>query len=63
MSASWVRFALSVCARSRARRKTYPDGECWREIWQLYCLQRVAILDHERLYESDFVSLPMEASH
>jgi Serine dehydrogenase proteinase len=39
-----------------------PDGECWREIWQLYCLQRVAILDHERLYESDFVSLPMEDS-
>jgi ClpP class serine protease len=39
-----------------------PDGERWREIWQLYCLQRVAILDHERLYESDFVSLPMEGS-
>jgi hypothetical protein len=39
-----------------------PDGERWREIWQLCCLQRVAILDRERLYEPDFVSLPMADS-
>jgi hypothetical protein len=34
------------------------DSECWREIRQLYCLQRVAIRDNERLFESDWVSLP-----
>jgi ClpP class serine protease len=35
------------------------DSGCWREIWQLYCLQRVAIGDNERLFESDWVSLPL----
>lgn len=32
----------------------------WQGYWQLYCLQRLAILDKQKLYESDYVSLVME---
>jgi hypothetical protein len=38
-----------------------PDSQEWREIWRLYCLQRLAIADGERLFESDWVSLQMDS--
>ena len=34
-------------------------SEIWREYWALYCLQRFAIKDDQKLFESDCVSLPM----
>jgi hypothetical protein len=33
-----------------------PSCDIWQKYWQLYCLQRLAIKDHERLFESDYVS-------
>jgi hypothetical protein len=33
------------------------SSEIWRNYWQLYCLQRFALKDGERLFESDYVSL------
>lgn len=38
------------------------DSDLWREIWQLYCLQRLAITDRQRLFESDWVSLPIDGA-
>lgn len=37
------------------------NSDEWREIWQLYCLQRLAIEDGHRLFESDWVSLRMDS--
>ena len=34
-----------------------PFSEVWMNYWQLYCLQRLAVKDQERLFESDYVSL------
>lgn len=39
-----------------------PDDGLWKKIWFLYCLQRIAIPDGQRLFESEFVSLPMSGS-
>ncbi|MFN0008779.1 MAG: SDH family Clp fold serine proteinase [Planctomycetota bacterium] len=36
-----------------------PEDELWRLFWQLYCQQRLAVKDQEKLFESDFVSLIM----
>jgi hypothetical protein len=36
-----------------------PDTEEWREYWALYCHQRLAVKDGERLFESDYASLAM----
>lgn len=36
-----------------------PDNPTWRAYWQLYCHQRLAIKDEQKLFESDFVSLCM----
>jgi hypothetical protein len=38
------------------------DSDLWRQIWQLYCLQRLAITDRQRLFESDSVSLPIDGA-
>ena len=35
-------------------------SEVWQDYWQLYCLQRLAVRDRQKLYESDYVSLVME---
>jgi hypothetical protein len=35
-----------------------PDDETWRAYWQLYCHQRLAIKDAQKLFESDYVSFP-----
>lgn len=34
-----------------------PKSEQWQEYWQLYCLQRLAVRDRQKLYESDYASL------
>jgi hypothetical protein len=39
-----------------------PRGEDWQCFWQLYCLQRLAVNDRQKLFESDYASLTMEAS-
>lgn len=36
-----------------------PSDETWRAFWQLYCHQRLAIKDEQKLFESDYVSLCM----
>ncbi len=36
-----------------------PSSGIWREYWALYCLQRLAINDDQRLFESDYASLIM----
>ena len=37
-----------------------PESDEWREYWSLYCLQRLSVKDREKLFESDYASLPME---
>ena len=34
-----------------------PHSEHWQMFWQLYCMQRLALDDNQKLFESDFVSL------
>lgn len=34
-----------------------PKSDEWQEYWQLYCLQRLAVGDRQKLYESDYASL------
>lgn len=38
---------------------TYLESrsEEWQAYWQLYCLQRLAVTDRQKLFESDYVSL------
>ena len=31
----------------------------WQDYWRLYCLQRLAVENHQKLFESDFASLVM----
>jgi len=39
-----------------------PESEEWRAYWQLYCLQRLAVKDRQKLFESDYVSLVFDAA-
>lgn len=38
------------------------DSELWRNYWQLYCLQRLAVRDRQKLFESEFVSLVIDST-
>ena len=38
------------------------DNDLWQSFWRLYCLQRLAIADNQKLYESDCASLTINAS-
>lgn len=38
-----------------------PNSEEWQEYWQLYCLQRLAVGDRQKLYESDYVSIVLDS--
>ena len=38
------------------------DDILWQSYWRLYCLQRLAIAENQKLYESDWVSLIIDAS-
>lgn len=37
-----------------------PKSERWQAYWQLYCVQRLAVRDRQKLYESDYASLVIE---
>ena len=39
-----------------------PHSKLWRLYWKLHCLQRLAIRDNQKLFESDYVSLPIDGS-
>ena len=36
------------------------ESEEWQEYWRLYCLQRLAIGNHQKLYESEYASLVID---
>jgi len=38
-----------------------PRSELWQEYWQLYCIQRLAVRDNQKLFESDYASLVFDA--
>lgn len=38
-----------------------PKSELWQEYWQLYCIQRLAVRDNQKLFESDYASLVFDA--
>lgn len=38
-----------------------PNSDDWRDHWQLYCLQRLAVGDRQKLFESDYASLVLDA--
>ena len=35
-------------------------SEEWQDYWLLYCLQRLAVRDRQKLYESDYASLVID---
>lgn len=35
------------------------ESELWQDYWELYCLQRLAITETQKLFESNHVSLPI----
>ncbi len=39
-----------------------PTSPEWQGYWQLYCLQRLAVTDRQKLYESNRVSLVIDSS-
>lgn len=39
-----------------------PKSEEWRELWRLYCLQRLAAQDKQKLFESDYASLTIDGA-
>jgi hypothetical protein len=39
---------------------TDPGNPLWQDYWFLYCLQRLAITDRQKIFESVFASLTME---
>jgi len=41
---------------------TFLDRESqeWRDYWRLCCLQRLAIKDNQKLFESDYASLTLD---
>jgi hypothetical protein len=34
-----------------------PKSDAWQKYWQLYYLQRLAVRDRQKLFESDYASL------
>jgi ATP-dependent protease ClpP protease subunit len=38
------------------------DSETWRNYWQLYCLQRLAVGDRQKLFESEYASLVIDSA-
>ena len=37
-----------------------PHSEHWQMFWHLYCMQRLALEDKQKLFESDYVSLSVD---
>jgi len=40
-----------------------PKDPVWQRYWQLHCLQRLSIMDSQKLFESDYVSLLIDGGH
>jgi ATP-dependent protease ClpP protease subunit len=40
-----------------------PQDTVWQKYWHLHCLQRLSIADSQKLFESDYVSLPIDGTH
>jgi hypothetical protein len=38
-----------------------PKTDAWQEYWHLYCLQRLAVGERQKLFESDYASLLIDA--
>jgi hypothetical protein len=38
-----------------------PTSDEWQEYWQLYCLQRLAVGDRQKLFESNYASLVVDS--
>lgn len=38
-----------------------PQSQEWAQYWQLYCLQRLAVGDSQKLFESEYASLCLES--
>jgi len=38
-----------------------PKSEAWQRYWLLYCQQRLATQDGQKLFESDYASLLLDA--
>ena len=36
------------------------DSKLWQDYWQLYCLQRLAVGDNQKLFESEYASLMID---
>jgi len=36
------------------------EDPVWQNYWLLYCLQRLAITDRQKIFESDFASLVID---
>jgi hypothetical protein len=39
-----------------------PSSDEWQMFWQLYCLQRLAIADRQKLFESNYVSIVIDST-
>jgi ATP-dependent protease ClpP protease subunit len=39
-----------------------PESEIWQRYWELYTLQRLAIKDQQKLFESEYASLPIDSA-
>ena len=39
----------------------HSESERWQDYWRLYCLQRLAVDDNQKLFESEFASLIMDS--
>jgi len=39
-----------------------PQSDGWQAYWQLYCLQRLAVGDRQKLFESDYASLVLDST-
>ena len=63
----WLSHGQAISADDAAEmglKITYqkPDSLPWQDFWRLYCLQRLAITETQKLFESDYVSLPLDSS-
>ena len=38
------------------------QSETWQAYWQLYCFQRLAVGNRQKLYESEFASLTIDSA-
>lgn len=50
---------VSRAGRLSIRCRRYGSEE-WQGHWQLYCHQRLAVGDRLKLFESDYVSFPLD---